>query len=162
MALDGAIVHSGPANPNQNLININMDMIRSSVHVIMFVVSGIPKHNKSTRILLSEVPLKGEKHLLIDLEVSGIGSQENTSFIACCLRRGKQYGEWIATKIGVATEGTNWQECKEAIRMEAEQYVNEDLKCERNLSMEKTYEMSKGMSASLPVQCRSVYIGLGW
>ena len=68
----------------------------------------------------------------------------------CCLRRGQKMGEWIATKIGVPAEGKNWQECKEEIRSQAEKYVEEFMKGEQNLSMEKTFEMSKGQKAALP------------
>jgi hypothetical protein len=33
---------------------------------------------------------------------------------------------------------------------------------ERNLSMEKTFEMRKNDSAFLPQECTSVVVGLGW
>jgi len=36
------------------------------------------------------------------------------------------------------------------------------MKYERNLSMEKTFEMKKNDSAFLPQECKSVIIGLGW
>ena len=58
--------------------------------------------------------------------------------------------------------GRNFQECKEDIRLQTDKYVADFLKGERNLSMEKTYEMSKGDSLFLPDECRSVLVGLGW
>ena len=33
---------------------------------------------------------------------------------------------------------------------------------ERNLSMEKTFEMRKNESAFLPKECKEVIVGLGW
>ena len=41
------------------------------------------------------------------------------------------------------TQGKDWQECKEAIRAEVDKFVDDGLKCERNLSMEKTFELKR-------------------
>jgi len=83
--------------------------------------------------------------------------------IMCSLRR-QGYGgnEWIATHIAEPAQGRNWQECKEAIRFQCDKWIDDGLKCERNLSMEKTFEMKKNDSAFLPQECKSVMIGLGW
>ena len=47
------------------------------------------------------------------------------------------------------TQGKDWQECKEAIRAEVDKFVDDGLKCERNLSMEKTFEMKKDLQRVL-------------
>jgi len=81
----------------------------------------------------------------------------------CALRRNGYSGnDWIATHIAEPAEGRNWQHCKEAIRLHCDRWIDEGLKMERNLAMDKTFEMTKNDSAFLPHACRSVIVGLGW
>jgi len=44
----------------------------------------------------------------------------------------------------------------------SDKWVDEGLKCERNLSLEKNFEMKKNDSAFLPEGVDSVIIGMGW
>jgi hypothetical protein len=71
-------------------------------------------------------------------------------------------GEWLATEINKPAKGANWQECKEEIRHEVDNFVEDFLKGERVLSKEKTFHMQKDDSVYLPDDCSSILVGLGW
>ncbi len=55
----------------------------------------------------------------------------------------KQDTHWNFVEIDVATEGRNFQDCKEILRKEVDKYIDDALKGERILSMETTFIMKK-------------------
>jgi stress response protein SCP2 len=143
---------------------VDVDKLAGSVKCIMFVASaysgGTFKNVETARAELRVISADGSKRVVCRFALGGRG--ENTSLIMCCLRRGQQYGTWMATEINVPTIGTNWQECKEVIRLEVDKFVDDFLKGERKLSAEKTFLMKKDDSAFLPDDCQAVLVGLGW
>jgi len=71
-------------------------------------------------------------------------------------------GQWSVQEISRPAEGKTYQDCLEAIREEVDKHIDEVLKFERVLSMDKTYVMKKDDCAALPANMKSVVVGLGW
>ena len=101
MTHSGDIKSGAAGNQDDETILVDVDKLAGSVKCIMFVASaysgGTFKNVETARAELRVVATDGTKRTVCRFNCGGAG--DKTSLIMCCLRRGQQYGTWMATEI---------------------------------------------------------------
>jgi len=165
---DGAVVHSGDNRSGEGegddeAIKIALDRLPFAATVIMFVInshSGNFQSLEAARVELRNLKPDGQKHVIANMHIAG--GSTTTGLIMCSLRRAAN-NTWKAQEISAPVSGGDWHESKEEIRAVCDQlYIEDVMKGERNLSMEKTFVMKKDDSCALPSGQNAVIVGLGW
>ena len=155
---------AGGGNDDEAIV-MKLAEIPMRVHVIMLVVTaysgGTFEHVETARADVRAINPDGSKVLLKSISVGAKG--KNTALVMGALSRNGPGGvSWHLTQLGRATEGQHFQECLTVIREEADKFVDEGLKFERKLAMDKTFQMKKDDHAQLPDNAKAVLVCLGW
>lgn len=167
-ACDGSVTHSGDNKTGEGegddeVIKIDLDTLPIIVETIIFVVTaysgGTFAHVESANATLRDINSDGSKVPIVDISIGCHG--DHTAIIMCAMHKNDN-GQWFVMDLGTPTHGKNFQECITDIRAEVDKFLDEGLKDERVLSMDKTFTMHKDDSAILPEGCDCVIVGLGW
>eukprot|EP00639_Heterosigma_akashiwo_P032528 CAMPEP_0194715274 /NCGR_PEP_ID=MMETSP0296-20130528/6989_1 /TAXON_ID=39354 /ORGANISM="Heterosigma akashiwo, Strain CCMP2393" /LENGTH=366 /DNA_ID=CAMNT_0039615007 /DNA_START=98 /DNA_END=1195 /DNA_ORIENTATION=- len=167
-ACNGSVIHSGDnrtgeGDGDDETVTINFESLPQHVKVIAIVVTayagGTFQAVETAEAELREVQEGGgAKTVVGDISIGCKG--QHTALIFSLLVRGA--GGWRCLEVGGLAHGRHFQDCIGPLRDAVDSHLEPDLIGERVLSMERTFEMHKGDTATVPVAVDRVRLGLGW
>jgi tellurium resistance protein TerD len=173
-AFGGALKHSGDSIDGagdgfDETIAFDVDKLPLNVNMVAIVVNAHDDgtdftHVESASCVLQDFPLSlgGKPRQLADISIGCKG--KNTGVVLFILiRKGADPRAWTVKAVGdVCAEGRNWNDCMGTIRRAVDSNLEEWVKHERTLSVEKVFNMNKGDSANIPDILSQLNVGLGW
>ena len=170
---DGALTHSGDSLDGagsgfDETIAFDVDKLPLNVHMVAIVVNAHDEgsnftHVESANCVLQDFPLAmgGRPNVLADISIGCKGS--NQGVVLCLLIRGSDRRSWTVKACGdLCATGRNFNECMPVIRQCVDRELEDWVKEERTLSLEKPFDMKKGENACLPNSLSKICVGLGW
>ena len=169
----GAVTHSGDSTDGagdgfDETISFDVDKLPSNVHMVAIVVNAHDAGSNFTDVesaacVLQDFPLAagGKPRNLADISIGCKG--QNTGVVLCLLIRNGDPRKWTVKACGdLCPTGKNFNECMGTIRKCVDRELEDWVKEERTLSLEKPFDMKKGEQALLPNHLSSLCVGMGW
>jgi stress response protein SCP2 len=172
-AFSGAVTHSGDSLDGSGdgfdeTISFDVDKLPLNVHMIAIIVNAHDEGTDFTDVesascILQDFPLSagGSPRTLADISIGCKG--KNTGIVLCILIRGGSPRKWTVKAAGeLCPSGRNFNECMPSIRKCIDANLEDWVKDERTLDLEKTFNMKKGDNAIIPNELSQLCVGLGW
>ena len=178
-AFNGALKHSGDSKDGagdgfDESIAFDVDKLPMNVHMIAIVVNAHDEgsnftHVESATCTLQDFPKatndeftkNGKPRTLADISIGCKG--KNTGVVLCLLIRNGDPHKWTVKAAGeLCPTGRNFNECMPSIRKCVDANLESWVKEERTLSLEKSFDMKKGESATIPNNLSKICVGMGW
>jgi tellurium resistance protein TerD len=173
-ACGGALTHSGDSVDGtgagfDETITFDLDTLPPNVQIVAIIVTchddGASFADVETaQCVLQDFPIsmQGKPRPLADVSIGCKGS--NTGVVlATLVRQDNDPRKWKVTANGeMCPTGRNFEDCMPTIRKCVDAHLESWVSQERSLSMDKTFNMSKGDSAGIPTDLSRLCVGLGW
>ena len=173
-ACNGALTHSGDSVDGSGAgfdecISFDLDILPQNVHIVALVVTchdeGATFADVETaQCVVQDFPIsmQGQPRQLTDVSIGCKGT--NTGVVlATLVRQDGNSRKWKVKANGViCPTGRNFNDCMPIIRKCVDEHLESWVTQERTLSMDKTFNMSKGDSARIPKSLNNLCVGLGW
>jgi stress response protein SCP2 len=167
-ACNGAIMHSGDNKDGaqagiDECVTINFAGLPLNVSLVMLSASAYSGGSFSA-VETAAIALSLDPNA--PPNIISLGQLGNkTSVVLCALFRrfGPNGAEWVLRMINGATDGKNFQDCKQMMQVYVDMIVGKEMANERKtLGEGKVFNMKKGDEVDVPGNLSSLRVGLGW
>jgi stress response protein SCP2 len=161
----GAVTHSGDCKRGKKkgldeVIKISLDEVKG-VNVIMFVINAF-SGGTLEKCESAYCEIKHSGKVLATMSATCAQTGNSTALLMCALFRHPDTLNWHYTSVREAATGRHFSACMVPIRAVVDKLIDPGARGERNLSMDKSFEMGKGDQVVIPKNVTKLVVGLGW